>query len=145
MVTLRPYPRGFVVFRRNAPPLLPVEWSILPLGQSEWVFAHDSHLAPELVILGDGDRWVLVHGLCLYAGDDERVLTPARRIAEAVISGNSTFLDLLDVLGGRHVILVGDDQAVAAGVQFGATATLNKRRTTATQPAAGIPSATVER
>lgn len=110
MVTLRPYPRGFVVFRRNAPPLLPVEWSILPLGQSEWVFAHDSHLAPELVILGDGDRWVLVHGLCLYAGDDERVLTPARRIAEAVISGNSTFLDLLDVLGGRHVILVGDDQ-----------------------------------
>lgn len=109
MVALRPYPHGFAIFRSDANPTLPEEWSTVPLGHSDWIFAHDSHAAPEFIAVGDGDRWALVHGLCLYAGDDQRDLTPAHRVAQAMMSGHGTLLDLLDVLGGRHVVLVGDD------------------------------------
>lgn len=80
----------------------------MSLGDSEWVFAHDHLETPEIVAVGDGDRWVLVHGLCLYAGDDERDMTPAQRLAEAAATDESSFLDLLDVLGGRHVVLLGN-------------------------------------
>lgn len=107
MVALHPYPRGFVIFRRDSSPTLPEGWPTVSLGDSEWNFAHDHLEAPELVTIGDGDRWVLVHGLCLYAGDDERDMTPAHRLAEAAATDESSFLDLLDVLGGRHVVLLG--------------------------------------
>ncbi len=108
MVALHPYPRGFVIFRRDSSPTLPEGWSTVSLGDSEWVFAHDHLETPELVTVGDGDRWVLVHGLCLYAGDDERDMAPAQRLAELAATDESSFLDLLDVLGGRHVVLLGN-------------------------------------
>lgn len=79
----------------------------MSLGDSEWVFAHDHLETPEIVAVGDGDRWVLVHGLCLYAGDDEREMTPAQRLAEAAAVGHDEFLNMLDLLGGRHVVLLG--------------------------------------
>ena len=107
MVALHPYPRGFVIFRRDSSPALPEDWSTVSLGDSEWVFAHDHLETPEIVAVGDGDRWVLVHGLCLYAGDDERDMTPAQRLAEAAATDESSFLDLLDVMGGRHLVLLG--------------------------------------
>lgn len=107
MVALHPYPRGFVIFRRDSSPTLPEGWSTVSLGDSEWLFAHDHLETPELVTVGDGDHWVLVHGLCLYAGEDERDMTPAQRLAEAAASDESSFLELLDELGGRHIVLLG--------------------------------------
>lgn len=107
MVALHPYPRGFVIFRRDSSPALPEGWSTVSLGNSEWVFSHDHLETPELVAIGDGDRWVLVHGLCLYAGDDERDMTPGQRLAEAAAKGTLNLLDLLDLLGGRYIVLVG--------------------------------------
>ncbi|MEX5274353.1 hypothetical protein RF638_10405 [Kocuria sp. CPCC 205235] len=80
----------------------------MSLGDSEWVFAHDQLEVPELVHATDGDRWVLVHGLCLFAGENEQDLSPAQRLTEAAIVGETKFLNLLDYFGGRHVVLSGD-------------------------------------
>lgn len=109
MVALHPYPRGFVIFRRDMSPALPEGWSTVSLGDSEWVFAHDHLEMPERAPVGDDDRWVLVHGMCLYAGPDPRKMSPAERLAEAAAHGETEFLDMLDVLGGRHVVLLGNE------------------------------------
>lgn len=110
MVALHPYPRGFVIFRRDTSPALPEGWSTVSLGDSEWEFAHDHLETPELVPVGDDDRWVLVHGMCLYAGPDQRRMSPAKRLAEAAALGETEFLDMLDVLGGRHIVLLGNKE-----------------------------------
>jgi len=110
VVALHPYPRGFVIFRRDMSPALPEGWSTVSLGDSEWVFAHDHLEMPERAHVGDNDRWVLVHGMCLYAGPDPRKMSPAERLAEAAAHGETEFLDMLDVLGGRHIVLLGNKE-----------------------------------
>ncbi|MBD2761402.1 hypothetical protein IEE92_02350 [Kocuria sp. cx-116] len=80
----------------------------MSLGDSEWAFAHDHLETPELLPVQDDNRWVLVHGMCLYAGPDQRKMSPAERLAEAAALGDTEFLDMLDVLGGRHIVLLGN-------------------------------------
>lgn len=109
MVKLRPYPRGFVIIRKNTPAIVPEGWSKLPLANSGWIFAYDPSETPVFAPVTTGNQWVMVYGLCLYAGTDEREMTPEQRLAESVSSGEQDFLDLLDLLGGRYVVLVGDD------------------------------------
>lgn len=108
MNIVHPFPRGFVIFRGQSEPALPDGWRTVPLSASGWSFGHDPVESPELVPVGDGDGWVLTHGLCLYAGPDDRELSPARRLAEAAAAGEPAFLDQLDLLGGRHVVLLGN-------------------------------------
>lgn len=118
-----PFPRGFVIHHpRTGQPRLPQSWVSTALGQSGWVFSHDPAETPQIAVETardgagdapkDADRWVLVHGLCLYAGADEPPLPVAERLLEAAGTSHSAFLDTLDVLGGRHVVLLGRGQNI---------------------------------
>lgn len=104
----QPFERGFLLHRQGAA-VGPVEtWGQVVLGGSGWVLRHDPRHAAEFVPLPDGRRWVLVHGLCLYAGDDDRRMSAGRRLAEALQESEAALLDLLDVLGGRYIVVTGD-------------------------------------
>lgn len=108
MVALHPYPRGFLIHEANTAPTVPAEWSTVTLGSSGWLFTHDRLYTPELVMIADTDQWVLVHGLCLHAGLEDVDVSPAQHLAQMVQRGEIDFLEALDYLGGRHVILLGD-------------------------------------
>lgn len=109
---LQPYRRGFLLHRPGVDVGAVPGWSSRPLGDSGWILRHDPQEQPDLVTLADGRRWVLVYGLCLYAGDDDRRLSPAQRLAEALQESADALLDVLDVLGGRYVVLTGDGEDV---------------------------------
>ncbi|WP_345311342.1 hypothetical protein [Kocuria gwangalliensis] len=64
---------------------------------------------PEVIPVEGANRWVLVHGLCLHAGLEEIEVSPAEHLARMAALGEREFLDALDSLGGRHVILLGDN------------------------------------
>lgn len=108
-----PFPRGFVIHRDLDLNELPTGWVNLPLGSLGWSFSHDPGQATELIRASNTDHWILVHGLCLYAGEDERDLSSGQRLIEALTVGRESFLDLLDVLGGRHIVLAGDSSSFA--------------------------------
>lgn len=91
---------------------MPAGWPTVPLQDSGWSFAHDPALAPSLAVGADG-AWVLSHGLLLYAGEDERELTPSQRLLEALERSEEAFLEELDLYGGRHLILRGGPGDVA--------------------------------
>lgn len=110
MAAIVSYPRGFVIFRKADKPMLPTNWSRIDLGTSAWAFAYENSEVPQIIKIRNTNQWVLVHGLCLYAGSDRRDLSPTERLAEAAEAGDSAFLDLLDELGGRHVILRGNSE-----------------------------------
>ena len=105
---LQPYRRGFLLHRRGTGIGPVAHWPGRELGASGWILRHDPQESAEFLPLADGRRWVLVYGLCLYAGDDERRLSPARRLAEALQESDEALLDALDHLGGRHAVLTGD-------------------------------------
>lgn len=108
MVALAPYPRGFVIYRTDSNPALPEGWARVDLPASGWSFGHDQYYSPEIVHVPNQDQWVLVHGLCLHANPNSQGLDPARHLAEQLGLGIDQFLDALDYLGGRHLILRGD-------------------------------------
>lgn len=108
MVTLNPYPRGFVIFRHDTAPEIPNGWHQLSLGVSGWYFAHDPIIVPEIAWQQESDKWVLVHGLCLHASPDEIAESPATYLVNKVGRGHNEFFNALDYLGGRHLILQGD-------------------------------------
>lgn len=110
MVALHPYPRGFVIHLATVTPATPAGWSSQRLGDSGWSFTHDQLRVPELVCIENSDRWVLVHGLCLHAGLEDIQGSPAQHLARMASQGDQEFLEALDHLGGRHVILLGDSQ-----------------------------------
>lgn len=110
MVVLHPYPRGFVIHSDTAV-TVPGEWSSVPLGASGWTFSHDRLRVPEIAPVNGTDKWVLVHGLCLYAGLEDVGVSPAEHLARMAAYGEREFLEALDVLGGRHVILLGDSRS----------------------------------
>lgn len=105
MVALHPYPRGFVLHEGLPDLALPTEWSEVVLPGTTWQFAHDPSEHVELVATSDGTGWILVYGLCLYCGSDRLPLTPTERLAEASQRGTEAFLDELDLLGGRHLVI----------------------------------------
>lgn len=106
-----PFPRGFVVHRGGHDLPLPSDWGRMDLGTSGWTFTHDP-LEPAHLAADDDGRWVLVHGLCLYAGEDPRTMLPGERLLEAWTDSQHRFLETLDVLGGRHVVLAGENEDV---------------------------------
>ncbi|MGD7004241.1 hypothetical protein [Kocuria palustris] len=112
MSVLQPYRRGFLLHQGDAERGTPDEWQHLRLSDSGWSLSYDARLDVELAAVEDGRRWVLVLGLCLYAGDDHRELSPARRLADALSRSVTDLLDVLDVLGGRHVVLTGDGEDI---------------------------------
>lgn len=85
---------------------VPTGWPTVVLQDSGWAFSHDPALTPTLAVGADG-AWVLAYGLLLYAGDDERDLSPSERLLEALGRSEEAFLDQLDLYGGRHLILRG--------------------------------------
>ncbi|MBD2765037.1 hypothetical protein IEE91_07530 [Kocuria sp. cx-455] len=89
---------------------VPVGWSAVRLGASRWIFSHDDLRVPEIAFVEGSDRWVLVHGLCLHAGLVEINVSPAEHLARMAAQGEREFLEALDVLAGRHVILLGDSR-----------------------------------
>lgn len=107
------FPRGFVIHRNLDLNGLPTDWVDLRLGSLGWSFSHDPHEATEFIRASSTDHWILVHGLCLYAGEDEQDLSPGGRLIQALTAGRESFLELLDLLGGRHIILAGDSTSFA--------------------------------
>ncbi len=105
MVALYPYPRGFVLHDTRTDPELSGEWPVVELPGTVWRFAHDPEEPVDLGGVPEGRDWILVYGLCLYCGSDDRDLTPAQRLAEASARGTGAFLDELDLMGGRHLVL----------------------------------------
>lgn len=85
---------------------VPAGWPTVVLQDSGWAFSHDPALTPTLAVGADG-AWVLAHGLLLYAGEDERDLSPSQRLLEALGRSEEAFLDQLDLYGGRHLVLRG--------------------------------------
>lgn len=110
MVTLNPYPRGFVIYPRASGVTPPAGWSNLELDNCGWVFSHDHLEVPEIVRVEGTDRWILVHGLCLHAGLEDIQVSPAQHLANMLALSYDEFLDALDFLGGRHLILLGDSK-----------------------------------
>lgn len=109
MVALHPYPRGFVIHRNDAALDILPEWTQVSLGTSGWTFSHDHLRVPEVVLVEEDHQWVLVHGLCLHAGVDEVEVSPAEHLARMAALGEREFLEALDFLGGRYVVLLGDN------------------------------------
>lgn len=112
MVSRRPYPRGFLITRVTDMPKVPEAWSTLTLPCAAWHFSYDEHYAPDIAFDQGSPRWVLVHGLCLYAGDKALKGTVADHLLKQWNSSNEQFLSALDELGGRHIILRGAEDAV---------------------------------
>lgn len=106
MAASRLFPRGFAILRTGDAVEVPVGWPTVVLQDSGWSFSHDPAVTPSLTV-GAGGAWVLSHGLLLYAGDDDRELTPSERLVEALGRSEETFLDELDLYGGRHLIISG--------------------------------------
>lgn len=105
MVALNPYPRGFVLHDARPNLTLPTGWSEVVLPRTTWRFEHDPAENVDLARTSDGMGWILVYGLCLYCGADQRPLTPAERLVEASERGTNAFLDELDLVGGRHLVI----------------------------------------
>ena len=76
-----------------------------PLHPSGWTLSHDPELELDLRAADDGSSAVLILGMCLYAGDDEKEISPAARLAEAWQHSTTALLDELDMLGGRFAVL----------------------------------------
>lgn len=110
MVTLNPYPRGFIIHPRTSNITPPDGWSTVKLENCGWEFSHDPLEVPEIIRVEGTDQWILVQGLCLHAGLKDIEASPAQHLANMLAHGLDQFLDALDFLGGRHVILLGDSQ-----------------------------------
>lgn len=109
----RPYPRGFLLHETSRRVDIPAGWTQTPLHPSGWTLSHDPELELDLREADDGSSAVLVLGMCLYAGDDEKEIAPAARLAEAWRHSTTALLDELDMLGGRFAVLtVEPDQVV---------------------------------
>ncbi|MDO5617810.1 hypothetical protein [Kocuria sp.] len=109
MPIAQPYSRGFIVHTGTVDLELPQGWSSETLVPGKWVYSYDPSEPINVSTSGHG-TWVLVHGLCLYAGSDPRSVVPAQRLLEARLESVDRFLDELDVMGGRYVVLVGDGE-----------------------------------
>ena len=112
MAMEHPYPRAFLLHEKGRVADLPQGWRQTPLLPSGWTLSHDPELEIDLRYVDDGSTAVLVAGLCLYAGDEHRVLSPATRLAEAMRRSSTAFLDELDMLGGRFVVFTADADEV---------------------------------
>lgn len=110
MPRLTPYPRGFVL----SPD--PIDTEKLPRHyRASWVadawhFAHDPVRAPAVAVDEATGRFVLVHGTCFAVGDED-VADVAGWLLAKWIRSDGEFLDALDVLAGRHVVVTGDSTA----------------------------------
>lgn len=121
MAMEHPYPRAFLLHEKGRVADLPQGWRQTPLLPSGWTLSHDPELEIDLRYVDDGSTAVLVAGLCLYAGDEHRVLSPATRLAEAMRRSSTAFLDELDMLGGRFVVFTADaDEVVVRQDAMGA-------------------------
>lgn len=112
MVALQPYPRGFVLSQPDAHLQLPAGWTTVALPSPSWQFSHDEYYRPDLSVNTDETRWVLVHGLCLYAGPDALTGTVADHLLAQWNRSDDDFLQTLDELGGRHLILRGSAEHI---------------------------------
>lgn len=101
----RPYPRGFLLHETGRDVDLPAGWTQTSLRPSSWTLSHDPELELDLRAADDGSSAVLVLGMCLYAGDEDREISPAARLAEAWQHSTTALLDELDMLGGRFAVL----------------------------------------
>lgn len=107
VVAYQPYPRGFLLTRQGHQSWMPEEWASIPLPCDNWQFSHDHYYHPDLSVNDAGSRWVLVHGLCLYAGSDALTGSIADHLLAQWEQHDGDFLSALDDLGGRHLILRG--------------------------------------
>ncbi|MGW2673448.1 hypothetical protein OG312_00380 [Kocuria rhizophila] len=112
MVAYQPYPRGFLLTSTGLQLRIPEGWTSIPMPCQDWQFSHDHYYQPDLTVNDDASRWVLVHGLCLYAGPDELPGTVADHLLERWEQSDEKFLDALDELGGRHLIVRGTKEMV---------------------------------
>lgn len=109
----RPYPRGFLLHETGRHVDLRAGWTQTSLRPSSWTLSHDPELELDLRAADNGSSAVLVLGMCLYAGDENREISPAARLAEAWQHSTTALLDELDMLGGRFAVLtVEPDQVV---------------------------------
>lgn len=116
-----PYPRGFLLHETATEVEVPLGWVQTPLRPSGWMLSHDPELEIDLRQVVEGSSAVLVAGMCLYAGDDDRSIAPAARLAEAIQDSLTAFLDELDMLGGRFVVItVEADEVVVRQDAMGA-------------------------
>ncbi|MGQ1836893.1 hypothetical protein ACT4S2_00350 [Kocuria turfanensis] len=107
MPRLTPYPRGFVlspdpIDLQTLPRHYRASWII-----DAWHFAHDPIREPALAVDEATGRFVLVHGTCFAVGDEDAADVTPWLLAKCLRS-EGEFLDALDVLAGRHVVVTGD-------------------------------------
>lgn len=105
MVALHPYPRGFVIFSGTNIDGIPGNWDTINLGKKSWKFAYDPMLVPEIRKIPNQNEWILIHGLCLNANPEKANQSALDILTAALDQSYDLFLDELDYLGGRHIIL----------------------------------------
>lgn len=108
MVAMDPYPRGFVLSRGSLETGAAAQWRTVELPSTDWMFHHDPLISPQLASSEDDGYWVLVHGLLLPTAPGTAPKEVAMRLLEASKNDSSAFLDLLDAVGGRYVVLRGN-------------------------------------
>lgn len=99
------FPRGFLLHESDVPVDVPTGWAQTALPHRNWMLSHDPKLDLDIRETNDKSSWVAVVGLCLYAGDGDSGAFPALRLAEALGQSRKDFLDQLDMLAGRFVVI----------------------------------------
>lgn len=107
MPRLTPYPRGFVL-SRHAPPERSVPGNFHSLEVAGgWHFSFDPLRTPSVCVDEVTGRFVLTHGTCFPVGEESAVDVSAWLLRK-LLQSEDTFLDGLDLLAGRHVVVAGD-------------------------------------
>lgn len=100
------YPRGFLLTKDiRVLESSPSDWQTLKLPGG-WTFAYDESRLPQFEEAGNGS-WVLVYGTCYWLGDDYRDASVTDKLLTSATKSKDAFLDALDMLTGRHVIVFG--------------------------------------
>lgn len=107
MPRLTPYPRGFVL-SRHAPDenVMPAHFRTVEVAGCLH-FSFDPLRPPSLSVDEATGRFVLTHGTCFPVGE-ETVQDVSAWLLQRLLRSQEEFLDGLDVLAGRHVVVSGD-------------------------------------
>src|SRR5699024_6703730 len=100
------YPRGFA-FSENKIEKLPESYSQISIID-KYYYAYDKKMTVNL--LTDEDKFLIIHGEYVHVGEDFNFTSKGLKqyLFKNYFENYSLFLETLDFLAGRYVIIVGD-------------------------------------
>lgn len=107
---VRLYPRGFA-FSDEPIPRLPVDYE-QKIVNNKYRYAYDKNI--EINYFEDNERFIIIHGEYLHIGIDFQFTQKGllKNLLNFYYNNYENFLETLDYISGRYVIIIGDTQDI---------------------------------